>query len=179
MIIDIIFVAVLILAVFKGISKGFVVGIVSFFAIMIGLAAALKLSVVVAGYLQGSVVESTKWLPLISFILVLLVVLLLVSLLARLIKKTMQFAMLGWLDSLGGIILYIGIYTIIFSIFLFYANKVGLIKADVIANSNVYPYVEPWGPKVIDNLGKIIPIFKNMFADLEGFFASLAKKASS
>ena len=53
-----------------------------------------------------------------------------------------------------------------------------LIKRDVIANSKTYPYIAPWGPKVIDNLGKIIPIFKNMFADLEAFFAALAKKAA-
>ncbi|MEO6455672.1 MAG: CvpA family protein [Ginsengibacter sp.] len=178
MLIDIIFILVLIMAVFRGMSKGFVLGIVSFFAIIIGLAAALKLSVVVAGYLKHSVIASTKWLPLISFILVLIVVLILVGLLARLIKKTLQFAMLGWLDSLGGIILYICLYTIIFSIFLFYADKLMLLKVNVMANSKTYPYIAPWGPKVIDSLGKVIPIFKNMFIALEGFFEQLAKKAA-
>lgn len=178
MLIDIFFILVILMAVFRGISKGFVLGIVSFFAIMIGLAAALKLSVVVAGYLKSSVLAATKWLPLISFILVLVVVLLLVGLLARLIKKSLQFAMLGWLDSLGGIVLYICLYTIIFSILIFYADKVAVLKPDVIANSKTYPYIAPWGPKAIDNLGKIIPIFKNMFADLEAFFAELARKTA-
>ncbi len=178
MLIDIVCILLLVMAIFRGISKGLILGVVSFFAIMIGLAAALKLSVVVADYLRNSVIAATKWLPLISFILVLMVVLLLVGLIARLIKKTVQFAMLGWLDSLGGILLYIGLYIIIFSIFLFYANKLMLINADVIAGSKTYPYIAPWGPKVIDNLGKIIPIFKNMFADLEAFFAGIGKKAA-
>jgi membrane protein required for colicin V production len=178
MLIDIIFILVLILAIFKGLSKGLILGIFSFLAIIIGLAAALKLSVVVANYLQGSAVTATKWLPLLSFILVLIVVILLVGLVARLIKKTFQFAMLGWLDSLCGMILYIALYTIICSIFLFYASKLMLIQPEVIAGSRTYPYIAPWGPKVIDNLGKIIPVFKDMFADLEDFFAGIAKKAA-
>ena len=47
----------------------------------------------------------------------------LVGLGARLIKKTINFAMLGWLDRLGGMLLYIIIYTIIFSVILFFAEK--------------------------------------------------------
>ena len=52
-----------------------------------------------------------------------------------------------------------------------------LIKHDVVDSSRIYPYIAPWGPKVIDNLGKIIPAFKDMFAELEDFFAGLAKKS--
>ncbi len=178
MLIDIIYILIFILAIFKGISKGLVLGIFSFLAIIIGLAAALKLSVVVANYLQGSVVTATKWLPLISFILVLIIVILVVGIVARLIKRTLQFAMLGWLDSLGGMALYIALYTIIFSIFLFYISKLMLIQPEVMSTSKTYPYIAPWGPKVIDNLGKILPVFKNMFAELQNFFAGIAKKAA-
>src|ERR1700733_10693407 len=121
MIIDIAFVIVMIIAVFKGLSKGLIVGIFSLLAFIIGLAAAVKLSAVVATYLQKNVVSATKWLPVLSFILVFIIVILLVGLGARLIKKTIDFAMLGWLDSLGGMILYIIIYTIIFSVVLFFA----------------------------------------------------------
>lgn len=178
MIIDIAFVLLMLLAIFKGFSKGLIVGIFSLLALIIGLAAALKLSVLVAVYLKNSVLASTKWLPLLSFILVFIVVVLLVSIGARIIKKTMQFAMLGWLDKLCGIFLYVIIYIIIFSIFLFYAEKVFLIKPQTIAESQVYQYVAPWGPKVIDNIGKVIPIFKDMFTQLQNFFATLAQKSA-
>ena len=178
MIVDIIFILLIVMAIFRGISKGLVLGIFSFLAFIIGLAAALKLSTVVAKYFTGTTGSLTRWMPLLAFILVFVAVILLISLGARLIKKTLQLAMLGWLDSLAGMILYICIYTIIFSIFLFYGVKLLLIKPDVIANSRVYPYVAPWGPKVIDNLGKIIPLFKDMFSELEAFFAGLAKRAS-
>jgi membrane protein required for colicin V production len=179
MIIDIAFVIVMMLAIFKGISKGLVLGIFSLLAFIIGLAAALKLSVIVAGWLTDSAGSFAKWLPLISFMIVFIAVVLLINLVARVIKKTMQFAMLGWLDSIGGIVLYVIIYTIIFSIFLFFADKLFLIQPATIHDSKVYQYVAPWGPKVIDNLGKIIPVFKDMFSQLQDFFGSLANKSAS
>jgi membrane protein required for colicin V production len=52
-----------------------------------------------------------------------------------------------------------------------------LVRPEAIENSRVYTYVAPWGPKIIERLGKIIPLFKDMFAELETFFASLAKRA--
>ena len=178
MIIDIAFVIVMVIAIFKGFRKGLILGIFSLLAFIIGLAAALKLSVVVASYLKDSAGAFSKWLPLISFMLVFIAVIFLVGLVARVIKKTMQFAMLGWLDTLGGIILYLVIYTIIFSVFLFFAEKLFLVQSSTISDSTVYPYVAPWGPKVIDNLGKIIPIFKDMFTELQEFFGKLAEKSA-
>lgn len=176
MIIDIAFIIVMIIAIFKGLSRGLIIGIFSLLAFIIGLAAAIKLSAIVAAYLQRNVVSLNKWLPVISFLLVFVVVVLLVGLGARFIKKTIDFVMLGWLDSLGGMVLYIIIYTIVFSVILFFAEKIFLIKPDVIADSHLYKYVAPWGPWVINNFGKIIPVFKDMFTDLENFFGHFAQK---
>ena len=178
MIIDVAFLLTMLVAIFKGVRKGFIVGVFSLLAFIIGLAAALKLSAIVAKYLEQNVVTSTKWLPVLSFFLVFIVVVLLVGLGARLIKKTFALAMLGWLDKLLGIVLYIVLYTIIFSIILFFAEKMLLLKPHVISDSNTYNYIAPWGPKVIDNLGNIIPIFKDMFTQLQSFFKNLGKKSA-
>lgn len=178
MLIDIAYALVFILAIFNGLSRGFIVGLFSLLGFIIGLAAALKLSAVVAAHLQHSAMAGSKWLPLVSFLVVFIVVVLIVSLLARVIKKTIQFSMLGWLDSLGGVILYLIIYTIIFSIVLFFAEKMAILKPDLVAGSMIYKYVAPWGLAVINNLGNIIPFFKDMFTQLEVFFEGLAKKSA-
>ncbi len=177
MIIDIAFVIIMIIAIFKGLSKGFIVGIFSLLAFIIGLAAALKFSALVAAYLMGKGMESSKWLPLLSFFLVFIVVIFLVGLGASIIKKTVQFAMLGWLDSLLGVFLYMIVYIIILSVILFFAERMFLIKPQVISDSYTYKYIAPWGPKVINNLGNIIPFFKDIFIQLQDFFDSLSKKA--
>lgn len=157
-------------------SKGFIVGIFSFLAFIIGLAAALKLSSIVAHHLETSTGSTAKWLPVIAFMLVFFVVALLVTLGARLIKKAMKVVLLGWLDKLLGIFLYMFIYTIIFSVILFFVEKTSLIKPETIDASSLNGYIAPLGPKVINHLGQIIPVFKNLFTDLQSFFESIGHK---
>jgi len=174
MVIDIAFLIVMLIAVYKGFSQGLIVAIFSFLAFIIGLAAALKLSVGVAHYLESSEHTGAKWLPVLSFILVFIVISLLVNICARILKKTFQIAMLGGLDRIGGIIFYIIIYTIIFSVFLFFAEKTEALSPSVIASSRVYDYISPWGPKAIDSIGKIIPVFKDLFFQLQDFFGNVS-----
>ena len=70
MIIDLIFAVLMVLAVIQGYRRGLIVAIFSFVSIIVGLAAAMKLSTVVAEYIGHSVKISDKWLPIISFIVV-------------------------------------------------------------------------------------------------------------
>lgn len=176
MLIDFIFAALIILAIFKGYQKGLILAVFSIIAFIIGLAAALKLSTVVADYLKTSVSVSAKWLPFIAFALVFFVVILLVRLGAKLIEKTFQAVMLGWLNRIGGIVLYVLLYLIILSIFVFYAEKLQLLQPATIQSSVTYKFIQPWGPVVMDNIGRLIPAFKDMFTQLGDFFNSISNK---
>lgn len=178
MLIDIVFAVLLVLALLKGYQRGLIVGLFSLVAVVIGLAAALKLSAVVAGYIGKAVKISDEWLPVISFIVVFAGVILLIRLGANAIERTVEVVMLGWLNKLGGILLYLAIYTIVFSVLLFYAEQLQLLKPDTIENSVSYHRVQPIGPVVINGFGSIIPIFKDMFGELESFFDGVAKNIS-
>lgn len=178
MLIDLILVIFLVIAIFKGYRKGLIVGVFSVLAFVIGLAAALKLSSLVADWLQQSITISAKWLPFIAFMLVFLVVVILVRLGANLIEKAFQVVLLGWVNRLGGILLYAVLYLLILSIFIFYAEKLQLLQPAAIESSQTYPFVQPWGPEVINNLGRLIPVFKDMFTELGAFFSSIPDKIS-
>jgi membrane protein required for colicin V production len=178
MLLDIIFAIVVIIAMVKGYQRGLIVGVFSFVALIIGLAAAIKLSTVVAGYIGEKVKISQQWLPLLSFALIFLIVVLLVHLAARIIEKTVQIVMLGWLNRLGGMVFYIALYVTIFSVILFYIEQMKLISLSVIQQSQTYPFVKPWGPKAIDSLASVVPVFKNMFSELQDFFGNLSHKMS-
>jgi membrane protein required for colicin V production len=178
MLIDIIYVVILILAVLQGYRRGLIVGLFSLIAIIIGIAAAMKLSAVAAGFIGKNINVSKEWLPVISFALIFLLVVLLVRLGAKAIEKTVQIAMLGWVNRLGGIVLYIIIYTIVFSVLLFYAEQMKLLQQETIDKSVTYSFVQPWGPRVINGFGSLIPVFKNVFGELEDFFDKVATKMS-
>ena len=91
-------------------------------------------------------------------------------------QAAVNFAWLGWANKLGGVILYSALYLAVLSICLFYGTASHIISNHAIQASIVYPFIAPWGPALVNGLGKIIPIFKDMFKSLEDFFANLAGK---
>ncbi|HRD57883.1 MAG TPA: CvpA family protein [Ferruginibacter sp.] len=174
MFIDIVFFILIVLAVIKGYSKGFIVALFSVLGFVVGLAAALKLSSFVALQLADTLQNLGKWLPVISFLVVFITVVILVRMGAKLIQSSMEMVLLGWLNRLAGVLLYALLYGIIFSVFLFYSVQLNLLSQSTIESSNIYPYLQPLAPKIIDGLGEFIPWFKDMFAQLQAFFESIA-----
>lgn len=174
MTIDVIYLVLMVMAVVKGLRKGLIIAVFSVIALITGLAAALKLSVVVAGFLSDTTTIGARWLPVISFIIVFLMVALLVRWVAGLLEAAIDAVWLGWVNKLGGILLYMALYTIIFSVLLFFATQVRLVSADTVSRSKTYGWIEPLGPAVINGFGKMIPVFKNMFTELTSFFARLS-----
>jgi membrane protein required for colicin V production len=178
MIIDIFFVILMILALIHGYRRGFIVAVFSFVAIIIGLAAALKLSTVVAKHIGTAARVSDRWLPVLSFFVVFIIVIFLIRLGARAIERITEAVMLGWFNRLAGIVLYAAIYLTIFSILLFYAGQIKILGPETVEASHTYSFIRPWGPKAIDSLGVVIPFFKNMFTELEDFFSGVSQKLS-
>ena len=178
MLLDLIYAVIIVLAIFQGYRRGLIVGLFSLVAIIIGVAAAMKLSIVAGHYISKVIKISDEWLPIISFAVVFLVVVLLIRLGAKAIEKTIHVALLGWVNTIGGIVFYVVIYTLVFSVLLFYAEQMKWLQPETINKSVTYSFIQPWGPKVIDGFGSIIPVFKNMFGDLEQFFDGLAKEIS-
>ena len=178
MFIDFLFCILLLMAVFKGYSRGLIVAVFSLVAFFIGLIAAMKLSASVAVWLQDKTGTQTTWMPFIAFVLVMAGVMLLIRLGANLIERAVEFVMFGWLNKLGGILFYAIIYIMFFSIVLFYAENLNVLTEETIANSKTYSFVAPWAPKAIDAIGSVIPVFKGLFGQLETFFDSANKKIS-
>lgn len=173
MLIDSLFAILLVLACIKGYSKGLIVALFSIAGFILGIAAALKLSSFVAEKLSSSINLSAKWLPFVSFLLVFIAVIILVNLGAKLLQRSFEMVMLGWANRIGGIILYVLLYSILLSVFLFYAIQLRFINAETVTASIVYPIIEPLGPKVINSMGAVVPWFKDMFTELQEFFAKI------
>ena len=172
--IDILFFIVLAFAIYKGYTKGFIMAICAVLGFVIGLAAAIKLSATVATKLS-TISDANRFLPMLAFALVFIATAFAVKFIGKIIQKTFETVMLGWANRIAGIGLFVLLYTIIFSIFLFYAIQIHLIKQDVANVSTMYPYFGGLGPKVMEGIGVVIPWFKNMFGELQQFFGKFAQ----
>lgn len=178
MIIDVAVAAVLLMAIIKGYQKGLIIALFSVLAFIAGIAAALKLSSSVAIWLGQSTSLGARWLPFVSFCIVFLAVVLLVRLGASFIEKAFQLVLLGWLNKTLGILLYLFLYAVILSVFLFYAQKLHVFSDAIINESVTFNYIAPWAPGVIDSLGLLLPLFKNMFEELGTFFSNINTNVS-
>jgi membrane protein required for colicin V production len=173
MIIDALLSVLLILAIIRGYRKGLVVGVFSFLSVLIGLAAAVKLSAWLAREVEVQLHWHSAWLPFLSFLGVLLGVMLLVRLGANLIQTFLEVIFAGWINKAGGILMYILLYGTLFSTVLFYLEKIQLVGPDMVAGSYSYPYIHRIGPVVLESMGKILPVFKGMFGELSAYFEQL------
>ncbi len=178
MFLDIMVLALLVLALIKGLKQGLVVAALSFAAVFIGLAAALKLSTWVAGWLGNTVNIAATWLPFLAFIVIMMAVFIAVRILGAVLEQALELSMLGWANKLGGFILYALLYITVFSVIIFYAEKMHFLKPEAAAASNTYPYIHFWGPYSVDAVGKVVPFFKDMFTDLSNFFGGINKNIS-
>ncbi len=179
MIIDIIFIVFMVMAVVKGLQRGLIIAVFSVVAFIVGLAAALKLSAVVAVWLGHSTNINVKWLPFIAFCIVFIGVVFVIRWGAKLMEKAAEVAFLGSINKIAGVLLYAVLYSVIFSVLLFYATHFTVFTQQTTEESKVYAYIQPWGPKVIDAIGYVIPVFKNVFSDLQEFFGNIGGKLAT
>jgi|688.fasta_scaffold54222_1 membrane protein required for colicin V production len=170
MFIDVVVLIVVVLALIKGFSKGLIMALFSTLALIIGLACAVKFSAVVAPAISKSLGIDGQFLPILSFLAIFIGVILLIRLAGKALEKTLETASIGFLNRGAGAVLYLVLYLAITSILFYYIEKMGLLGQEVIKASLTWAWIAPWGPAVLDGIGMLIPIFKNMFDSLNGFF---------
>ena len=172
--IDILFFIAMAFAIYKGYTKGFIMAICAVLGLIVGLAAALKLSTTVAAQLS-TISNANKFLPTLAFALVFIAAAFAVKFIGKIIQKTFETVMMGWANRIAGIALFVLLYSIIFSIFIFYALQIKLLNQAAADASLSYPYIKGIGPAVMEGIGAVIPWFKNMFAELQQFFGKFAQ----
>jgi membrane protein required for colicin V production len=172
--IDIILYIVVILAIIQGWRKGLIMALFSMVCGLIGLAAAVKLSAVLATHMKSDLHVTSRWLPVIAFILVFVMALLIIRWAGKLVEKLVQLVLLGWLNKLGGILLFLILYLAVYSIILFYGTKIQFISKRAVSDSHFYSLIAPFGPGVIRVITGFIPYGHDMFHALEGFFDKIA-----
>jgi membrane protein required for colicin V production len=173
--IDLLLYGFILLAIVQGWRKGLILGIFSMVCGLIGLAAAVKLSAVVALHMKSDLHFTSRWLPVIAFILVFVGVLLIIRVTGRLLEKLLKLVLLEWLNKLGGILLFMLLYLSIYSVILFYGTETQFISRHTVEASRYYSLIAPLGPSVIRFITGFIPYGQDMFAALEGFFDQIAR----
>ncbi len=99
---DIVLLIALIAAAFTGLKQGLIKVVLSLVGLIVGVILASNLYVAL-GSVLGFITNETA-AGIVAYILILTIVMIITNILARLLKSIISFAMLGWVNRLGGAI---------------------------------------------------------------------------
>ncbi len=168
--IDIVFAVLLGFSVYKGLKNGLFVEVASFVALIFGIYLAIKFSNLVGAILTGIVPSwNPKYIEIIAFIITFLVVVIAIHLSAKILTKLVDFAFLGWINKLAGVLFSVLKTILALSVVLFIFEKINinnmLLSKESHDNSMFY--------NPIQNISKAI------YPTIEGWYDSLKKEVDN
>jgi membrane protein required for colicin V production len=161
---DIALIIVILLGAYSGFKEGFLMGLISLLAIILGILGGFKLMGEAMVFLSNKFNVDKAVLPYIAFCAVFIIIVILVTLLGRLIKASLDENFLGRVDQAAGALLGMIKVTFLASIIIWLTNS---LKSDALDkwadHSRLYPKVAAFAPMVTTWIGKYVPVFKDIF----------------
>ena len=158
-ILDAIILICLIPAVIQGLRKGFISQAISIVSFIVGIWASARFANIVTAWISQYITASEQILKIVAFALILVVVFIALGLVGRLLESILNFAFLGWVNKLAGVIFSLLKALLILGLVIIAFNSLnttfGFVKPEVLADSVMY------GP--LKNLADtVFPYIKNM-----------------
>jgi membrane protein required for colicin V production len=161
---DILIVILLLVGAFSGYKNGFLMGLISLAAIILGIFGGFKLMGEGMEFLHNNFNADQTILPYLSFILIFIVIVVVVNLVGRTIKATIDRTFLGRLDAAMGA--FLGIIKTIFllSVILWILDSLKISPGpEWTADSNLFPFVATFAPELAGWVAEFLPFFKEIF----------------
>lgn len=158
-ILDAIILICLIPAIFQGIRKGFISQAISIISLIAGIWASARFADIVTAWAAKYITASEQVLKIVAFAIILIVVFIILGMIGRLLESILNFAFLGWLNKLAGVVfslvktlLILGLIIMAFSSL---NNTMELVKPEVLADSTLYQPLK-------DAADAVFPYIRNM-----------------
>lgn len=170
--IDLLIVLLLLASIYLGYQRGLILAVFSFVSIWIGILLAFKCSALVAGWLGQRVSVSDRWLPILSFVLVLLAVVIVVRLGAKALEGMLELAELGTVNRLAGSLLYLLLTLSLCGALVLGLQWAGVLSEEDSRESLFVRGVQPILLKGFQEAGRWLPGGRDLFESLEKYFRS-------
>ncbi|MBM3431554.1 MAG: hypothetical protein FJX92_00945 [Bacteroidetes bacterium] len=166
-------IALLVLASFYlGYQRGLILAIFSFLSIWVGIFLAFTFTSVVGDWLGQRMTVSGRWLPILSFLLILVGVIILVRLGAKALERVLEVAQLGTFNRVAGALLYSVVLLSVCAATFQGLQWAGVVTAAERQSSFFLQHVEPFFMEAFRGVSRWIPGKGDVFESLERYFQS-------
>ena len=175
--IDILILLPLLLGAYNGYKRGLLLEIIAVFAFILAVVLGFKLMDVSLDWLSpyfGGNGSTSRFLPYFAFAIIFFPIIFMVNKLGSLLRKTLQYTLIGSFDSMAGAV--VGIFTWAFgiSVFLWLIHAVGVvIPTDAIADTYIYPIIRPIAPTIISKASFLFPMGEDLIESVKATFQKI------
>lgn len=175
MVLDVMFLLLIIFAIYTGFKQGIISSVLSFIGVFLGIIIALNFSTFAGIYLVKNFNFPEIILPVLSFIVVLLIVIVSIRTVAFLAQKVLQVISINFVNKIAGGILYGVLAAFIFSVLFSFIDNYGILTESLKTESEVYPFVSSFGPQIFKTASDLIPMFTDIYKETNEIFKSAAE----
>ncbi|HAE14430.1 MAG: CvpA family protein [Chitinophagales bacterium] len=170
MILDVFYAGVLLVALFRGYSRGLIFSLFWLLSVLVGIAAAVSCSHITATYLEKWFHLHADYMPFISFLVTMFLIGLVFRLLGRLVEGVFQALQLNFLNKLAGAFVWMLSWTLVYSSILWYGNNMGVFTEELKTASKVYEPLVGFAPAAMDLIGHAVPLVRDVFEHMQDWF---------
>lgn len=162
--IDIVILLLLLLGAYKGYTKGLLLEIIGILAFVIALVAGFKLLHWATKLLSEQVDISESLLPYIAFLLLFAAIVIGINLLGKALKKVLDMTFFGTFDNLAGALIGLFKWALAISTLIWLIDTLEVqLPSEAVADSFVYPLLQPFAPNVFSTIGDVLPSAQSLF----------------
>ncbi len=166
--IDVVILLLLLLGAYKGYSKGLLLEVIGILAFFVALVAGFKLLHWAMQMLNEHVSINESFMPYIAFLLLFAAIVVGINLLGKALKKVLDMTFLGTFDNLAGAIVGLFKWALAISIFIWLIDTLEVkLPSNALADSFVYPLLQPFAPTVFSSLGDVLPTAQSLFQPVQ------------
>lgn len=164
---DIILAVPILLGAYGGFKKGFIVGVISLLALILGVFGGFYFLNWGVSILISEFGLTGKLIPILAFVAIFIGIIFIVNFIGKLLKKFVQMILLGGVDKLAGALMGALMWAFFMSSLIWVAGvfNVGFIDGWV-KDSMLYHYVQPVAPALASLLDGVIPAVSDIFDGL-------------
>jgi membrane protein required for colicin V production len=179
MLIDIIALLLLVLAIYKGWTQGFIMSIFSFLSYFIAITLAFYFSAKVAGYFKQTAGSDSKWYSFLAFFAVMIGAIIIIRIIGKMVEKAAELMLLGIVNRIAGIAIFGFLYFGLMSVLFVYLIKYQIASTQFLSESRVGNYCIPFGNSIIVHFGDWFPEIKELFKNSKEFIQQKGESLST
>ena len=178
MAIDIIFAIVALYGIYMGFSKGIIKTVFTLLALLLGFMIAVRFSVYATEFLKNIFNNDSPMLFLAGFVLCFILTVVLLRFIAKMLERVLEGLGINFINKMAGGLVIATLFTLIFSVILWFADRASLIPDTAKEKSLTYPYLQAFPTQARTFAEKLRPFFESTYEQGVETLDELEKKAN-